>query len=248
MFSQLDDTQNLLLTLLLALWAAFLFGGFIFGKINAERTHRMRTWTRMASSLALVAVGWGWFLFLRDTPAATYALLVAVGMSFGFVGDLFMARLFPIKDYVLDGIGSFGIGHIFYIVAFVTFGNQQGLGESGARWGALVFWLLVGVLGWYIVVFRGQQATFLHYAALPYALLLASTAGFATGLALQSAGFVPLAVGAALFLLSDLILAAQLFNNLHFRLIGDIVWLTYGPAQMLIVISVYTALLVTQAG
>ncbi len=77
---------------------------------------------------------------------------------------------------------------------------------------------------------------------------LASTAGFASGLALQAGGFTPLAIGAALFLLSDLILAAQLFNNLRFRFIGDIVWLTYGPAQMLIVFSVYTALLVTGAG
>jgi hypothetical protein len=159
-----------------------------------------------------------------------------------------MAGLLPLKDYVLGGIGSFGIGHILYIIAFVGFGNQQSLDESGARWGALVLWLLVGLIGWYIVVFRGQRATFLHYAALPYALLLASTAGFATGLALQAGGFAPLAVGAALFLVSDLLLAAQLFNNLYFRLIGDVVWLTYGPAQMLIVVSAYTMLILTHAG
>jgi hypothetical protein len=55
--------------------------------------------------------------------------------------------------------------------------------------------------------------------------------------------FLPLAVGAALFLLSDLILAAELFNGLHFPLIGDVVWLTYGPAQMLIVYSMIGALL-----
>ena len=50
------------------------------------------------------------------------------------------------------------------------------------------------------------------------------------------------AVGAALFLASDLILAAQLFNDLRFPLISDVVWLTYGPAQMLIVYSAGTAL------
>ena len=46
------------------------------------------------------------------------------------------------------------------------------------------------------------------------------------------------ALGAALFLLSDLLLAAQLFNGVKFRLIGDVVWMLYGPAQMLIVYSI----------
>jgi hypothetical protein len=81
----------------------------------------------------------------------------------------------------------------------------------------------------------------LHRAALPYALLLASTAGLATGLAVQAPAFVPLAIGGGLFLLSDLILAARLFNGVYFYLIGDIVWLTYGPAQALIVYSVSSA-------
>jgi hypothetical protein len=90
---------------------------------------------------------------------------------------------------------------------------------------------------------RGHAPTLLHWAALPYALLLASTAGFATGLALQDSTFLLLALGAALFLLSDLILAAQLFNHLQFPLIGDVIWLTYGPAQMLIVYTLGRALL-----
>ena len=71
--------------------------------------------------------------------------------------------------------------------------------------------------------------------ALPYALLLASTAAAATSLALVDTRFLLLALGSILFLLSDLILAAQLFNGLKFASIGDVVWLTYGPGQMLIV-------------
>ena len=75
-----------------------------------------------------------------------------------------------------------------------------------------------------------------------YDPFLASSAGFATGLALNLSLFIPLAIGCALFLLSDLILAAQLFAGLSFPLIGDVVWLTYGPAQMLIVYSIGAAL------
>jgi hypothetical protein len=94
------------------------------------------------------------------------------------------------------------------------------------------------------VVWRGTQRTPLHIAALPYALLLASTAGFALGMALQDGRFIPLTIGALLFLVSDLILAKQIFNGTHFKGIGDVVWLTYGPGQMLIVVSGVAAALV----
>jgi hypothetical protein len=227
---------------LLALWALLLFGGFALGKPNAAGTRRMPRWTRMASSLTLVIAAWDWYSLARGGGAESFALLIAIGMTLGFLGDLFMADLIPVSEPVMGGIGSFGLGHIAYIAAFLLFGNAHGLDAPGPRWGALAFWLLAGAVGWYLIVFRGQKATFLHKAALPYALLLASTAGFATGLALQAPAFIPLAVGAALFLLSDLILATELFNDARFPLINDIVWLTYGPAQMLIVYSIGSAL------
>ncbi len=227
----LTDTQIFWLLVLLMAWAALLFGGLVFGSENADHTHRTPTWARMGSSLALAAAAWSYGLFARESAVGTLALFVAVGMTLGFVGDLFMARLFPVKDYVLGGIGAFGLGHLAYIAGIIGYTPQE-------NWAALAVWLLIAVIAWYVVVFRGRQRTVLHVAALPYSLLLASTAGFATGLALQDSRFIALAVGAALFLLSDLLLAAQLFNNLHFRLIGDVVWLLYGPGQMLIVFCV----------
>jgi hypothetical protein len=224
MFTYLGAAQRFWLIGLLILWAIFLFGGFIFGK--GER--RMPTWTRMVSSAVLVIAAWSWFI----VNEGSFSLLLALGMTLGVVGDLWLAGVLGNGRSIIGGIVAFGIGHIFYIGAILTFGNQHGL---GVRWGALAGWLLVGLVGWYLVVFRGQEVTMLHWAALPYALLLASTAGFATGLALQSSHFVPLALGAALFLLSDLILAGELFSGLKFPLIGDVIWLTYGPGQALIV-------------
>jgi len=52
--------------------------------------------------------------------------------------------------------------------------------------------------GWFFVVFRGQDPTLVHLVALPYALLLASTAGLGSGLARQDRRFIPLALGGAL--------------------------------------------------
>ena len=234
----LTSPQRLWLLCLLILWGVLLFGGFAFGSDPEKRYRRMPVWTRMASSAMLVVAGWSWWLFVQETEVGRYALLIATGMSFGFLGDLAMARLLPISNRVAGGIASFGIGHIFYIAALVGFGNQAGLDDAAARWGSVAVWWLIALVGWWLIVFRGQDATLLHWAALPYALLLASTAGFATGLAVQEPSFVFLALGAALFLLSDLILAGELFSELHFRYIGDVIWLTYGPGQMLIVYSV----------
>jgi hypothetical protein len=232
---------------LLIPWAGLLFGGFVFGKADAKRERRMPTWTRIGSSLVLVLAGWSWFLVSRDTSAEVFALLIAAGMSLGALGDLFMANLLPVSQPVLGGIGAFGLGHVAYIAGIVSFGNRLGLDAPALRSGAWAAWFLIGAIAWYLVVFRGSQRTALHWAALPYALLLASTAGVATGLAVQQIAFVPLAIGAALFLLSDLILAARLFTGRHFALIDDIVWLTYEPGQMLIVYSIGSALRVVGA-
>ncbi|MCP4421040.1 MAG: lysoplasmalogenase, partial [Chloroflexi bacterium] len=177
----------------------------------------------------------------RSSEASVFAFWLAIGMSLGFLGDLFMAGVLPNGRSVLGGMTAFGLGHIAYIVGILQSSNQLGLVNGTIRWGSLLIWWLIGGLGWYFIVYRGQKPSMLHKAALPYALLLASTAGVATGLALQNGQFVWLAVGAALFLLSDLILAAELFNNAYFPQIGDVIWLTYGPGQMLIVFAVGTA-------
>ena len=194
---------------------------------------------RLLSSLTLVIAGWSWYLFSRDKGMDSFSSLIAVGMTLGFVGDLFMARrILP------GGIGAFGLGHVAYIAAMLRFADLDGLDATAPRLIAWIVWLLIGLGGWYLTVYRGQkQRTALHYVAVIYALLLATTAGVATGLALQQSLFIPLAIGAALFLLSDLILAGQLFSGLHFPLIGDVVWLTYGPAQMLIVFAIDSALI-----
>ena len=57
------------------------------------------------------------------------------------------------------------------------------------------------------------------------------------GLALVDGRFLPLAIGGALFLLSDLLIALRLFQNSQQPRLNDLIWLTYGPAQMLIVFN-----------
>lgn len=221
----------------LLLWAIFLFGGFAFGKPDPYR--RMPVWTRMASSFVLVLLSWAIYL-TNNTP---FTLWMALGMTLGFVGDLYMAHLIPWpQPAVLGGMGSFGLGHIAYIIACLGYAQAQGLTNGSVRWGSWFFWLLVAVIIWYWLIYKGVpagQRSILHTAALPYALLLASTVGVGTGLALQTAGFWPFTLGAGLFLFSDLLIAVDLFNKKQFYLMGDLIWLTYGPAQALIITTIF---------
>ena len=75
----------------------------------------------------------------------------------------------------------------------------------------------------------------LRYGALVYSLLLSSMSGLAGSLAARDRRYAPLALGGVLFLLSDLILAGELFGKAHFPGVGDVVWLTYITGQALIV-------------
>jgi hypothetical protein len=242
LFTYLENpSQAIWLTVLLLVWAVLLFGGFLFG--SGQDGRRMPAWTRLGSSAVLVLAAISWAVISRGEAAAAYALLLAGGMIFGFVGDLSLAQVFVSgRNSQLGGIGAFAVGHLFYIAAIWLLGSTLGLDNSMARYAALFLWWLVGALGWYLIVFRGSKATPLHWLVFPYGLLLATTAGAASGLALQDPAFWPLALGTALFLFSDMLIGGSWFNDLDFRFIHDLIWLTYGPAQMLIVYSAGTAL------
>jgi hypothetical protein len=231
-------SSRLLIRMLWILWAAFLFGGYIFGEPAGESDRRMPTWTRLASSIVLVAAGWTFFNAARNTRGQTFAFWIAAGMTLGFIGDVFMAQLLASPtNSVLGGMTAFGIGHILYITACLHVARLAGLNNAKARFGALAAWWAVAAIGWFLAVARGNDMTVLHWAALPYSLLLAGTAGFAAGLALQAKPFCWTAAGAALFLFSDLVIAVNMFAADGPRVSGDLVWLTYGPGQMLIVFS-----------
>lgn len=233
-FSTLQSGQQLWLVLLLAAWAVVLFGGFIFGQ--ESQTHRIPTRNRMAASGLLVLAGWSWVLMTQEADIQPFAIAIALGMTLGFGGDLALSGWFGRS--IITGMLLFGFGHVSYIVGIVGLSQRFGFATG---WVALGIWLLIGLVGWFIVVFRGQKPTLLTWAALPYALLLATTTGVATGLALQSGQFWGLALGAALFLFSDLVLAGELFAGYSFKSVGDVIWLTYSPGQMLIVFAIGAA-------
>lgn len=223
-------------------WAGLLFPGPLTGQLNEEQTNSIPLFGRMGSSLVLVVAGLVGVAAAGRAAGRRYSVLIAVGMALGLLGDLFNADLVPLglKQPVLGAIVSFGIGHLAYIAACRDLFRRTGWWNLGS-WGPVCVWQAVGLLGWAAAVYLAPDDSPLKWPALPYSLLLAGTAGVTTALARADWRFLPLALGGALFLASDLVLAVRLFHGSFYRA-GDAVWLLYGPAQMLITYSIWPAL------
>jgi hypothetical protein len=221
------------------LWGGLLFGGYALGTPQGPHGTRIPVGVDLMSSLALVGAAWTWRSAAPKGPLRSFATRMALGMSLGAVGDVGM------KIAVPAGMAAFGAGHVAYIAAMLKLSDALGGTSLLRRYGSWGLWIGIGLVAWYLVVHLGPKSgTPLAWAGLAYCLLLASTVGVAMGLTWQSARGAPLLLGAVLFLLSDLIIAMKLFNPPLFEAIpqpcrGDIIWLTYGPAQALLANAVF---------
>ncbi len=216
---------------LLALAALVMLAGLVIGNRDDAR-NRIPLPLRMLSSLLvwLAAI----LLWRGATPVSRQpAKLAAAGMGCGFLGDLIMARVLPLPHHVIFGMLAFGVGHGCYIGATAHhLARRDALRTVPLP--LLASWI-VGAAGWYGVARNPAQPGVLNRAALAYALLLASMSGMSAALAVRDRQYLSLAIGGALFFISDLILAGELFRNLFFPHIGDAIWLTYLTGQGLIV-------------
>lgn len=216
---------------LLALAALVMLAGLAIGN-RGDRRNRIPLPLRMLSSLLV----WSAALILwrcADPDARRRAGLAAAGMGCGFLGDLIMARVIPLPEHVIFGMLAFGAGHGCYISATTSHLARRGALKSATA-PLLASWL-IGAIGWYVAARSPAKPAALNYAALAYALLLASMSGMGAALAMRDSRYLSLALGGALFFTSDLILAGELFRNLFFPHIGDAIWLTYLTGQGLIV-------------
>ncbi len=212
--------------------------GLLFGRFDAGRIHRSPTWARMASSVALVLAALAWWLGAgRSTPLAAYTAFLFLGMLLSFVGDLTMAQLLPLSPHVLFGMLAFGLAHVAYLIGYGQAARAMALTDPRAWAGGVGGALLLAVLLWWALIRSPGSSSPLSYGALGYALLLGGMFGAALALAVQDARFLQLAVGALLFLASDVILGNRIFRENDWFLVGDVVWMLYIAGQALIVFS-----------
>jgi len=152
------------------------------------------------ATLLLVAIA-----FLNWTHSRSpVALWIVIGLLFSLVGDIFL--IWP-NQYFLPGLASFLLAHIAYLLAFT---RDCKFPARAAIWLA---YLLIATL-FYAILFPTLPGGLLLPVAL-YAALLSTMAGQAMGrfLVLKNVSARFAAIGALLFLLSDLLLAFHRFRG-----------------------------------
>lgn len=183
----------------------------------------------IAKPLALIAlIGIALIGGAADDTAGRWLLL---GLVLCLAGDVFL--LGDSEPGFLGGLTSFLLGHLAYVVAFVT------LGLSSSAWGMIGLATLAVAFAWIAKVVPAahrQGGTGLGGAVVAYTLVIGAmvVAAWMTGEWL-------IGLGATTFLVSDTVLAVNKFVGRVRH--GDLaVMVTYHLGQLLIVVGVLAAL------
>ncbi len=202
--------------------------------------------TLLAAILALVyLIG-----FARAAPSlaksliktGSVALLAVAPLAAGGPGWLVVALLFcALGDWLLAdgregafmaGVGAFAAGHISYVALFLT-RPEADVARIGDLW-----WLVLAlaILGLVMARTLWAKAGAMRGPVMGYVPVILSM-----GVAVLALPLGLMHLAAALFILSDTVLASDLFllakNHAARRVTPYVVWLTYWGAQMLFVVA-----------
>jgi hypothetical protein len=222
---------------------ALLGGGLAFGKLNREGTGHLPRPLRMGlSTILVIAAFLGWQSGARGTPVQVYAALIFLGMAAAFVGDLIMAELIPVPSRLIFGMIAFGIGHLFYIAAFLCLRLQFGFAGTWSQFTIVAAMLVFCLWAWRTYVRKPGGSKAINIGSLVYGLLVGIMTALAISLALQQTRLISLGAGAVLFLASDFILGNWQVRGHVWKPVNDAIWTAYASGQLLIVYSVAAAL------
>ncbi len=212
----------------------------------------MSTRIKLTASGLVAAAG----LFLAFAYGHPWHWLVFVALVFSWFGDALLAGFAPLVrrigsvDPFLCGMGAFALAQLTYAIAFgrslfdvpLLHMGIPGypLGIQILPW-ALPVYILAGVFFWVWTAFRSDKPGVMKYAVLAYCVLLTSMGALAFSAAFTGYSFAwPLPLGGVLFILSDGVIAQRIFRGKFpsDRQYEGLVWGTYLPAQILLMIGV----------
>ncbi len=208
---------------------------FIFGHYNQERTRRTIKPLRLSTSWILAMCAW--IICATSTSLRTPALLMALGMTFGAIGDLVLAEVIRTPKPMIAGILVFALGHICYIIGFVQVAQTLRLNDPFSGSLLWVLFVIVAAFLWFFLIYNPVKSRVLNLGALFYGWLIAIMAGTATALALSDPRFTLTAIGGVLFFISDMILGNRELRDNGWFLVHDVVWVLYITGQALIVLT-----------
>lgn len=160
-----------------------------------------------------------WYVAVAARPPLRTPLAAAV--LFGWLGDVLLQLDDP--SMFLGGMGAFAVGHVWYQVTAIRFGRWRTRRVAvAAGCYALV---LVALLAWLWPGLPGD----LRGPMVVYSLLLTGTAVLTVGIGVRAA------IGGALFLISDSLIATGIAHTWRPPAVDVWVMATYVAAQFLLV-------------
>lgn len=179
---------------------------------------------RMLSKVLICPVLIG-FLWLENRFSTSFYKHIAIGLFFGWLGDIFL--LFP--DYFLFGLGAFLIGHGFYLFAFLEQFKKADMRRDRFLY---LITMVLGIYSLYLYQILAPSLGVEKYPVICYIFLIALMAVFAYGRRHRTsmASFIAIFLGALLFVISDSILAITKFVA-YVPNSGLMIMLTYMLAQ-----------------
>jgi hypothetical protein len=175
------------------------------------------------------------FMISNNKKKNPYTGYVKIGMLFCFIGDIINLNIIPginmdISTYL--SITAFGLAHVFFSLAFIKTARSHGLPIFNKLFfiGIIFFWT-VTISSWWFLVFSVNKS-FLAYGVLFYGLWVSTMAAFSLVLMKIQKSYILTAMGAFMFIISDLFLAATGIGGIKVFYRDAIIWATYILALM----------------
>lgn len=183
----------------------------------------------LASSMFVVIAGFNLAVSLiKSKEHLAYKILMLVGILFAFMGDILLI------DYFILGAIFFGIGHVFYFVAFCFIKKVNWL--DGVYSLVIIGFALGVIFGYKNFSFDGMLPVVVCYALIISLMLGKATAN--SRLKDKNKLVVNLIwLGALLFFVSDMFLLFNVFGGAP-RAVDILCLATYYPAQGLLATSI----------
>jgi uncharacterized membrane protein YhhN len=193
---------------------------------------------KVVVSFMFILVAFSSFLANLNAGAATFAMLLMVGLVCDLIGDIFLDLKIMYKEssslYQHGGMVTFFVGHLFYLAALIMY--------FGFSWIPLAIALALAVIIICVSVFafkfkfaEHSVDTYAYTVVMCYMMAQACYAAITQGFTQCTA---LLAAGSILFLLSDLVLVMTYYDNRDSRPYIIVNHTLYYAAQFVIALSI----------
>jgi len=171
-------------------------------------------------------------LNVRKGAYQTSKTIIYIGLFASFLGDLFL--IYPGNGFFIAGMAAFLITHICYIIFFLKANNLKFTKATEFVIASVVITIIAVKLLNFLKPYLGDLALPVKIYMAAICVMTATAANLIGDKKLKNLGLTYFLPGALLFVLSDSVLAINMFLYKD-TILNVVVMLSYGYAQCLIV-------------